>query len=342
MHLQIDQTQLARLAAMPETLKYEGEFGAELVTFIPFVYWCHCIGLFKGRKVSTYKGMRPLYYFLGDDQVVERDDTRHWVPFAQRKSPDQWLVLPNANEHTSVRSPMEYFPDYRSAFSTGELTFDKPLVVIHNKYNLEWNNEPPRNFFSLEDLEEMFNLLKGGYQVVYIRHGMGGVSQGYSLDHNQLMDFGDADLLTRHPEVLSFNALHERFKDRFSVNAFKAALYAKSYRFISVQGGGAYQCAMYSGSGLLIYHKDGPEIHHSYSKGFFTRTANPAPLLLVATNRAELMAGVQAIGSGFVFSGRFIPGSKHINRMKRLSPHRFKPKRPAKYGMAELPVHLVQ
>ena len=44
-------------------LEYSGEFGAEKTTFLPFVARLKQEGHLKGRKIVTYDGMRPYYYF---------------------------------------------------------------------------------------------------------------------------------------------------------------------------------------------------------------------------------------------------------------------------------------
>ena len=47
-------------------IEYTGEYGAELTTFLPFAFWLKTQGLLSGRRVVTYRGMRPYYYFLED------------------------------------------------------------------------------------------------------------------------------------------------------------------------------------------------------------------------------------------------------------------------------------
>ncbi len=71
-------------AELPEQLEFSGEFGAELNSFLPFIYWLHMAGLMDGRRVRTYAGMRPFYFFLGDAQVEEKSEPRAHVPAAGR------------------------------------------------------------------------------------------------------------------------------------------------------------------------------------------------------------------------------------------------------------------
>jgi hypothetical protein len=47
------------------------------------------------------------------------------------------------------------------------ITFDKPTVCICNRYTKEWDGDPI-NFFNLDILGKLFDLLKDKYQIVYI------------------------------------------------------------------------------------------------------------------------------------------------------------------------------
>jgi hypothetical protein len=80
---------------LPKVIEYLGEFGTEIVTFLPFVYNLHLKGLLENRKVSTYSGMKSYYYFLNRRKLIERTEKRFWVPPGER-----WW--PSANEHQRV------------------------------------------------------------------------------------------------------------------------------------------------------------------------------------------------------------------------------------------------
>ena len=83
---QLLDSAIARLRETGE-IAYTGEFGAEITTFIPFVFWLKTRGMLSGRRVLTYAGMRPYYYFLDDAEYSEKPDARAWVPVEQRTWP---------------------------------------------------------------------------------------------------------------------------------------------------------------------------------------------------------------------------------------------------------------
>ena len=49
---------------LPDVLEYVGEFGPELICFVPTIYWLYFAGLLENRKVRLYDGMKSFYYFL--------------------------------------------------------------------------------------------------------------------------------------------------------------------------------------------------------------------------------------------------------------------------------------
>jgi hypothetical protein len=66
---------LADLEARGE-IEYTGEFGNEITTFIPLVSWLKTEGRSAGRRVVTYAGMAPYYYFLDEGDYHEKPDRR--------------------------------------------------------------------------------------------------------------------------------------------------------------------------------------------------------------------------------------------------------------------------
>src|ERR1044072_1308639 len=68
-------------------IEYTGEFGAEVATFIPFVAWLKAEGLLSGRRVLTYPGMRPYYFFLEDREYSEKPGPRNWHKVEYRDWP---------------------------------------------------------------------------------------------------------------------------------------------------------------------------------------------------------------------------------------------------------------
>ena len=272
---------------LPTILECTGEFGAELNSFVPFIHWLTQTGQMEGHQILTYKGMRSFYYFLREDQILEKDDARNWVSPLRRP-----LWLPNRDDHFPRRSSREWFPDYRAQYA-GDLGFDRPVLAIHNKYSSGYLI-PPLNYFPLENLDEMFERYKKQYQVIFLPSGGGSLQdRGFSPDHQKDKPIDEASVLRNHPEVLDF---HEMVAGQdLSYNELKLKIYANTHLFFTVQGGNAHMLSLFSGSLVAILHRAGQETRHSYAHGHCQYAANPAPLYLIASNVADFMDAAHAI-----------------------------------------------
>jgi hypothetical protein len=294
----------------PELLDFVGEFGTELVLFIPFVNYLVRTGQLGSRVVRTYRGMRPFYEALGVRRIEEKDTLREFVRPEHRPA---WL--PRRNEHDfDGRGPSSrlIYPDMRSLFAVrplpGSLTAriqHKPLLVIHNKYNKEWDARP-FNHLPLKSLKSAFEALPARFTVVYIRHGKSVAPTTFSDDHNAPREFNDHRLLAQYPDVIDFDRLYDDQREAGieNVNAFKAGLYAQCHFFITSQGGGSQQIAQYSNSLVCIMHRKGHEAKWPYHPGYFTFMTNPAPELLLCADYSDLSKAVEALSCASLVNGR--------------------------------------
>jgi len=308
-------------AKLPDTLEYTGEFGPELVCFVPFVHWLHRHGHLAHRRVISYAGMRPFYYFLDGPTYAEKAEARRYVPRDKRPA-----YLPNRGELMAQKSPFEIIPDYRSAFG-GRFgkAYNKPLLVIQNKHCHEWSLGPV-NFMTIESLGRLFDSLKQSFQIVYFREGFGSIdieALGYSADHNHPEAFDDEDLLHRHPEVVSFERLAFANAGRLSYNELKLMVFSDCRCFISSQGGGSYLAAMFGGGTIVILHREGYEIRGTYVRGFYRYAAQPIPRLLITRNSAELEDAARIFQSGFgLQEGSAALDSQAAHLLEKYSPER--------------------
>jgi hypothetical protein len=312
--------------ALPPVLEYTGEFGPELVLFLPFIRHLAARGELRGRTVRTYKGMQPFYEGLGIERFEEKQTSREWVPPENRPA---WLPVRDEHEFDGVGRPAAHdYPDPRAQFASvplpdwlEERIALKPLLVIHNKYNDEWLAGPV-NFFDLRTLRHAFDRLGDRFTIVYIRHGMRQAQANYVADDNSFHQFGDAALLARYPDVVEFDALFQGQQDGgvANVNAFKAALYSRCYRFLTSQGGGAHQIAQYSGSVMVIMHRHGWEKKWAYSPGYYTFMADPAPTLLVCTRQHQARRALDALGRATLDGGRLVLDPADAGLARQLDP----------------------
>ena len=257
---------------LPKVIMYEGEFGPEIIAFLPFVYNLHLRGLLENRKVSTYSGMKPYYYFLGRQKIIERKENRFWIPPAER-----WW--PNSNEHHRFPTSGEVYPSFERSLKGSQILF------IQNKFCVEWD-EGPINFLSLDLLHQIFEKTKGKFNVVYSRQGIlsNESALGISIDHNQELNFADLELCTNYPHVKVLEK--RRFGDLRPYNSRKLYWINKAFLLAGVQGGSNYPWA-YLKKDALILHKQGRETEFSYEQGFYRYLSNP-PLALKVFNNDEM------------------------------------------------------
>jgi hypothetical protein len=301
-------------ADLPDLLAFAGEFGAEVNSFVPFVYWLHRANLMHGRRIQTYQGMRPFYFFLEPDQIEEVTTLRQFV-FPQHRP--EWL--PNRDDHQSSRSPFEMFPDYRSHYRDGLFNLGRPLLIIHNKVTPEWGG-PPRNMLSLGLLDALFEQFSLRFHIVYLRAGLLGTPNGYSLDHQPELPFDDLALLRRHGRVEVFDEMAASLADAMSYNEAKLRLYAHADFHITVQGGNAHLLSMFSGGMVAILHRAGQETRHSYAHGHFSYAAAPPPRWLICRTEADVLRCVPLFRDAVLANGQVLLPPAHAATLRALSP----------------------
>ena len=139
------------------TVDTNPEFGIELVLTLPYVYWLHEQD--KLEKVITSKGMKPFYYFT--DNVEEMHNQRtiineqsgteslpnSWIYGANDSSKlykDEWKHWESFSNEPSIGGCgiLDYrkweVPYYSNHFKNDDIVFDKPVVVISNRFNIRY------------------------------------------------------------------------------------------------------------------------------------------------------------------------------------------------------------
>jgi hypothetical protein len=262
--------QVARLdEELPGIIQYEGEFGPEIVTFLPFVYNLHIRGLLKNRRISTYSGMKPYYYFLGPRKLIERTENRFFLPPG-----DRWW--PHSDEHQRIPISGETYPSFKRFRKKTNVLF------IQNKYCVEWD-EGPINFLSLETLRKIFESTEGKFKVVYSRQGIitNEAALGISIDHNKEMHLEDLALCESFPHVIVLEK--RRITDFRSYNSRKLYWIDRALLLAGVQGGSNYPWTYFKKDSVIL-HKRGRETEFSYQQGFYNYLSNPPLALKVVHN----------------------------------------------------------
>ncbi|GAB3222944.1 hypothetical protein [Spirosoma arcticum] len=232
-----------------KVIDYHGEFDQELRYVLPFAYWHHLNGTLKQTISCT--NTKPFYFF--SDNHLERYEKRVW-----RAGYDYYHVPNMTHSPTFDFSKWARVP-LKSQYKNEVFVFDKPLLIIANKYNVEWD-KPPINFLDIPALDRIVSAYKTTHQIVYNRP----LATQIVGDNSETMDLKEHDWLReKHPEVLLMNDLYEQHRDRIaSFNHLQLMVYANCERFISMHGGTAALASYFGGINIILSHPGGGLEHH--------------------------------------------------------------------------------
>lgn len=245
------------------------EFGIELTLTLPYAYWLHEHGQLE--KVITSKGMKPFYFFC--DNVEEKYDYRTIdnEQAGMNKIPNSWIygfkenaalysnTWPDWYKFADVERGcgiLDYsqwsMPNFNDQFKGDKrFEFDRPFIVIANRYNFE-HGHAPLGYFDIECLYNMFDYLTSkGYAVVYKRPDN---REGFPLDQNEITTvmndcvlqadvdgigvIDDYKLTEYFEHVYLINDLKQRHTS-LTYNEIQLKLFANASGFITIAGGGS-------------------------------------------------------------------------------------------------------
>ena len=156
------------------------EFGYELISVIPYAYYLNSIG--ELTKTISGNDTECLYYFSPKHEI--NPEQRNYFNVKR-------VSTPNIHIHRSELDLKHFLvPNYKAHYKNDKFKFSKELVIICNRYNTEWHTRPI-NYFDLDTLKSLFDLLQDKYQVVYIN--IEGRPELY--DNAPPEPFGDFELL---------------------------------------------------------------------------------------------------------------------------------------------------
>lgn len=217
-------------------LNYQGEFGYELAGVIPYAYHLY-INNKLGRTTSS-KDTKCLYYFSKDHQEV----------YLNRVSGDL-REFPMRTLHREKLDKSQWVPPpYKEIYKNNIFLFDKPICVISNKYNFEWN-ENPVNFLSIETIISIINKLKDKYQIIYNR------PENIIVDDAELIEFNDKEEIKKIEGVILIEDLLKEYN--YNINELQLMVFANTNKFISVQGGNSILSSYFGGENHIYAVKGG-------------------------------------------------------------------------------------
>lgn len=235
-----------------KVISYRGEFQQELTFVLPFAYWHYLNGTLHQTISCTHT--KELYFFSKNH--VEYYTERDWMH-------DEQYEIPNMTHNKDFSYKKWARVPLKETYRNDIFVFDKPLLIIANKYNTEWEHSP-LNYFNKKILEKIFLTYGDKYQIIYNRPSIKEIvpdnSAILNLDEFQWIRDNFPGVLILSDLMPSDNTIVNNF------NHLQLMVYANCSRFISVHGGTS-ALASYFGGINVILSKSG--IEH-YFKEFET------------------------------------------------------------------------
>lgn len=222
-----------------KVIDYSGEFQTEICYVLPFAYWHFLNGTLK--KTISCKDTKEFYFFSEnhEEKYAFRDarfaydsydtpNTTHSIS----KSYSKWAAVP-----------------LKDFYKNDVFVFDKPILVIANKYNMEWDN-PPLNYIDIPTLDKIITTYKNKYQIIYNRP----LSNHIVEDNSDILDLGEHKWLQEHhPDVLMLSDLYAKHQNSVkNFNHLQLMVYANCEKFVSVHGGTATLASYFGGTNIIF------------------------------------------------------------------------------------------
>jgi hypothetical protein len=250
-------------------VKCNAEFSAELVLAVPYAYWLHTNNLLE-KTIGTID-TKPLYFFSENHEEVPMQRTIINEE-GLKGIPNTWIhhnpIVSNARPGILDFSQWK-MPSFKTHYKNTVFVYDKPILVISNKYAAEWSGVPV-NFLDIQILYDLIDYLQDSYTIIYKRPK----STDYVPDQNELHHVGDIQAMIDTGEVITDYELCRRmgvllFDDllrqhaELSYNKFQFMLFANCDNYISVQGGNSHICSLF-GKTNINYIVQGRELRPGY------------------------------------------------------------------------------
>jgi hypothetical protein len=153
-------------------------------------------------------------------------------------------------------------PPYKEIYKNNLFVFDKPLIMISNKYYSTGRNE--NRHLNIEILKEIFDILSSKFTIVYNRALKNNIVEDQNLIDEKFQDHNLIKQLN-NPNIIDINELYLGYKNMLSFNTFQCMLKANCEKYISVQGGTSIFSSLFGGTNI-IYADDCMETKfNSYS-----------------------------------------------------------------------------
>jgi len=234
------------------------EFGAFIVKIIPWINGLCKNGLHV-ELISRYS--KAFVFFTTHHQEIEAGYSSSNKRLCRQKKENQYYEL-NILDFESyflkekLKDRPDYWipPSYQEYYKNKEFVFEKPILIIQNKYNTEIMKylslygklkKIPVNYIPIELLEKIIKRYRNKYQIIYSRYTV-------QYDWSKVLDYGDFDLIKKkYPDVFTIQDLAKIKGLNFNQTQLK--VYANCKRFIGVAGGGSWLCHYFGGKSLVLH-----------------------------------------------------------------------------------------
>jgi hypothetical protein len=260
---------------------YNIEFGYELLSALPYAYGLHL----EGKLTETNSGYdtKPLYYF--SPKHTERNQPRERSWFNTDNARKQGL--PYTTIHRPER-PKLNFPNYKEVYKNDIYKWDKPTLVIANRYNREWGCDPI-NFFDENILDWLFGSLKAKYEIVYFAVDL----PEHYQDDAKPRALNDREVADRHG-VKVFQDIRGE-----SWNTSLLQIFANCEHYITMNGGYSIMASLFTGTNIIYSRRDGGahsfELHDHINSFFRWYPNHNNQRTLLVENHKTLKEKIQAI-----------------------------------------------
>lgn len=259
-----------------EVKSHNIEFGYELLSAVPYAYQNHLEG--KLTKTISGIGSEPLYYFSPKHEIDEKPRSWYNIEHARKGG------LPYTFIHRWER-PNLVFPPYKEQYKNDIYKWDKPTLVIANRYNKEWGHEPI-NYFDEQMLEWFFSNLKNQYEIVYIAVDLPKDIQ----DNETPYLLNDREIAKNHNIKVFQDIKGECW------NTSLLEVFANCEHYITMNGGYSILASIFGGTNLVYSKKFSPQAKELIFKSFDRWYPNHANQRVIGCESwAELKTKVKAI-----------------------------------------------
>jgi hypothetical protein len=222
-----------------KVISYQGEFDQELRYVLPFAYWHYLNGTLK--KTISSKNTKEFYFFSSNHE--EKFENRIWT-----ESYNHYDV-PNMTHSNSYSFKKWQKVPLKSYYQNNVFVYEKPILVIANKYNIEWD-QPPVNFLDIPTLKHIFDMFNDKYQIIYNRP----LATQIVADNSETLNLNEHNWIKEnYQDVILMDDLYIKHKEILNnYNHLQLMVYANCNHFISMHGGTAALASYFGGINIIL------------------------------------------------------------------------------------------